>query len=673
MRANIELGTIIGFAVGSLLVACSGSAGTASAPATVSNAIHVDADAPDGGDGASWTSAINDLSLAIEVARAGDEIWVAEGTYRPALPDGDRLASFVLKSGVALYGGFVGNETERAQRDVTAHPTILSGDLDGDDGNLFQNMQENSIHVVMALDLEDSVLDGFTVESGRADGLVHGDTRDSQDQGAAVDIFGGHPVFRDCTFQKNWMSDHGSVNDHGTGTTFDHCMWCANHAQAIGAGLYIHTDAMTSVVDCMFLDNEAVLDGGGTYCRSVAGTQFLGCAWRGNAANQGAGMFNSEASGAHVEQCDFTLNVAGNGGGGVFCERSVTVVAHCTFANNSAGLDVVVGGGGGGGSGGGGFWSTGGSPLVQSCTFQHNAASFGGGVYHIEDSAAVVVDCDLIENTAGEGAGLYTLTSPSHTSGCRFVGNVASGTNFSVGGGMSNYFSNSVVDDCLFRGNRAQLGGGGMYCEGETPLFTGLRFEGNVAFGETEGFGGGLLDGYHTSARVVNCTFALNRAKKGGGIHEMFASSSTVVNCSFAGNVAHKGGSVFANDDSLCRYCNCVMWGGSPAEHAGPIEFEYGCMEDVSAGAFGSFAMDPMFVRMPSAGMDLVLGTGDDDYGDLHLMPGSPCIDAGWNRFVPGDVVTDADGAGRFVDDGAMPNVSPGPKAPVDIGAFEVH
>src|SRR3982750_1313077 len=98
MRPLLELRTIVGASCAILFVACSGSSEPAPAPATVSPAIHVDSDAPDGGDGASWASALNDLHAAVDVARSGDEIWVAEGTYRPAPPDGDRLASFVLKS-----------------------------------------------------------------------------------------------------------------------------------------------------------------------------------------------------------------------------------------------------------------------------------------------------------------------------------------------------------------------------------------------------------------------------------------------------------------------------------------------------------------------------------------------------------------------------------------------
>jgi predicted outer membrane repeat protein len=416
-----------------------------------------------------------------------------------------------------------------------------------------------------------------------------------------------------------------------------------------------------------------VNEGGGTYCRSEHGALFQDCLWSGNSAVNGAGMFHAEASTAHVEDCTFSDNVAGNGGGGIFCERTMTVVENCLFENNAAGLEVTTGGGGGGGSGGGGFWSTGGTPFVAECLFRSNFASFGGGVYHIEESAAVVVDCDFENNRAGEGGGLYTLSSPSHASGCTFIGNVASGTSFSVGGGMSNYFSDSVVEDCLFRGNHAELGGGGMYCEGENPLFTNLRFEGNEAFGDTEGFGGGLLDGYHTHSTIVNCTFALNRAKKGGAIHEMFASAGTIVNCSFADNRAIKGGTLFINDDSVSTYTNCVVWGSTPTDHVGPIHFEYGCMSDIGPGMTGSLSIDPLFVRMPSIGPDGVWGTDDDDFGDLHLQLESPCIDAGANRAVPAAVTEDADGAPRFHDMPQTKDTGVGASPLVDMGAFEVN
>ena len=45
--------------------------------------IYVDDNASAGGDGASWASAHKYLQDALASAEYGDEIWVAEGTYKP--------------------------------------------------------------------------------------------------------------------------------------------------------------------------------------------------------------------------------------------------------------------------------------------------------------------------------------------------------------------------------------------------------------------------------------------------------------------------------------------------------------------------------------------------------------------------------------------------------------
>jgi subtilisin family serine protease len=75
-----------------------------------SGIYYVDADANSGGDGLSWSTAFDDLQDALEaVTCTGDEIWAAEGTYKPT--DGtDRSVSFELPKGVELYGGFAGIE-----------------------------------------------------------------------------------------------------------------------------------------------------------------------------------------------------------------------------------------------------------------------------------------------------------------------------------------------------------------------------------------------------------------------------------------------------------------------------------------------------------------------------------------------------------------------------------
>jgi len=88
-------------------------------------------------DGTSWANASDSLQVMIENSLVGDQVWVAAGTYHPTAytePDQDSLLrSFVLKDGVEVYGGFAGTETSLGQRNVTANPTILSGDFDGND------------------------------------------------------------------------------------------------------------------------------------------------------------------------------------------------------------------------------------------------------------------------------------------------------------------------------------------------------------------------------------------------------------------------------------------------------------------------------------------------------------------------------------------------------------
>ncbi len=77
-----------------------------------------------GKSGASWSDSLDEggFRSALGGAQPGTEFWVARGRYRPVtslgtVPAVARSASFALKTGVALYGGFAGTETSRDQRD----------------------------------------------------------------------------------------------------------------------------------------------------------------------------------------------------------------------------------------------------------------------------------------------------------------------------------------------------------------------------------------------------------------------------------------------------------------------------------------------------------------------------------------------------------------------------
>jgi hypothetical protein len=130
--------------------------------------LYVDGDARGAKNGLSWASAYTDLQDALDEAQAGDQIWIAEGTYRPTSTEGtQRSSTFGLKSGVALHGGFAGTEVWLHERDPASHPTILSGDIDE-----ALNPDDNVYHVVTSTlgVTGTAVLEGLTISGGNANG-----------------------------------------------------------------------------------------------------------------------------------------------------------------------------------------------------------------------------------------------------------------------------------------------------------------------------------------------------------------------------------------------------------------------------------------------------------------------------------------------------------------------
>jgi hypothetical protein len=114
-----------------------------SVPAAV---IRVRTDGDDSKDGLSWPTAKKTLAAAIgAAAETGGEVWAAKGTY---------VEHIVIPAFVYLYGGFAGDETARAARDVAANPTVIDGA-----GVPTVVLVKNAGYLV-------STLDGFTVQNG---------------------------------------------------------------------------------------------------------------------------------------------------------------------------------------------------------------------------------------------------------------------------------------------------------------------------------------------------------------------------------------------------------------------------------------------------------------------------------------------------------------------------
>jgi len=116
-------------------------------------------------------------ALAAAEASGGTvtEIRVAHGTYKPDrganVAPGDRTASFKLENGVVLRGGFAGcGAVNPHDQEIALNPTVLSGDLFGDDGAEFSNRGDNSFHVVVIAASAAIYAQGLRVEGGNAIG-----------------------------------------------------------------------------------------------------------------------------------------------------------------------------------------------------------------------------------------------------------------------------------------------------------------------------------------------------------------------------------------------------------------------------------------------------------------------------------------------------------------------
>jgi hypothetical protein len=229
--------------------------------------IYVDADATGANNGTSWEDAYTDLQPALDGAVIGDQIWVAEGTYTPTLefsPGDPRSATFQLKNGVALYGGFdpSAGDVGWEDRDWVGNVTILSGDIGiaGDPG-------DNSYHVFyhpleLALD-GSAILDGFTVSGGNADA----DWPHCSGGGMFNDL--SSPAVTNCTFANNSASQRGG-------------------------GIY-NFFASPKVTNCTFSGNSASL-GGGMHNNDLSSPEVTNCTFSGNSASLGGGIYNYHSS-----------------------------------------------------------------------------------------------------------------------------------------------------------------------------------------------------------------------------------------------------------------------------------------------------------------------------------------------------------------------------------------
>jgi uncharacterized repeat protein (TIGR02543 family) len=636
--------------------------------------IYVDDNASEGGDGTSWASAHKYLQDALADVNASDEIWVAEGTYKPdqgaGITEGNRTVSFNLVNGVGMYGGFKGRETTRTPLG-DGNQTILSGEINAD--KTFW-----SLNVVSGVDLDgNTTLNGFRITKGNANGYGYTPYGNS----GGMYLKNSSPTLINCVFSGNSAGrDGGGMGNNGGSPTLTNCTFTDNSASGRGGGMY-NSGSSPTLTNCVFTSNSA--GGGAGMYNSSSSPTLTNCVFSGNSASASGGGMGNTKSFPTLTNCVFTGNSADIDGAGMYNSSSSPTLTNCVFTGNS---------GFGRFGSGAGMYNSSSSPTLIDCTFTDNSAvRLGGGMFNTDNSSPTLTNCVFSSNSASDnGGGMYNSGSSPTLINCVFSGNSAN-----YGGGMCNNGGSPTLTNCVFTGNSGfgglGAGGGGMYNNGSSPTLTNCNFTDNSADSDGGGMGnnrgsptltncnftdnsagrdGGGMWNYESSPILTNCVFSGNSAGDGGGMYTHGYYSPTLINCVFSGNSADSGGGGMYNyGPAPPTLTNCILWKNLTNGSEG-----HGIYGDSWRGIVLEEAVAPQFPGDPNA-KDRVLGppniaqgwTGDgraisvdplfknpdnpigpdgkwftaDD--GLRLKDGSPAIDAGYNASLPADT-NDLDG-----------------------------
>lgn len=628
--------------------------------------LHVLPGASGNGDGSSWQNAFTNLQSALAEAQAGDSVWVAEGVYFPDASD--RTVSFRVKSGVRIFGGFSGTETELAARDWELYPATLSGAI----GSIFSG--DNSLHIAY-LDSPDSntVIDGFRFTKGVEDA----DTTDLG--GAALFIWAKDTLgiprsaarIRNCRFEGNNSVSYGgavSIASYGAEhTRFERCTFLQNDARFGGAVGVSATKIHTAFIDCRFVSNVA-LEGGGAITLSAAqsGVRFSGCDFEKNRTkNSGGGAVNHAGAslpgeGVVFRDCRFSENI---------CEINGYPEGGALFMGSWSGADTL---------------------LLENCIFRKNTGEKAGAVYIDQYGTAgsryCIRDCRFEENESANVSAVRIGCSGGCSnkfirsldiSGSFFLKN--KGKALSIEGSASDTVPSVLrIDSCLFRENR-NAAVFSVNIEGDARLqIDATEFSANK--------NGEVLVALVTQSTLTNCILDNNR--EAYWLMSWEEGTLNLRNCLFRNNQSQDF--MFGANFGVLSAVNCHFDANTPGDDY-PFPFfsaDASITNSVFTGNTGTpyvvpGYMNPHFqhcffaapISNPPATLSLGPGNligGDPMFvdpaaGDFRLQPCSPLIGAGDNAAAAGwpvDIAGAARVQGGKVDIGILEAPAPQLAAP---------
>jgi Chlamydia polymorphic membrane protein (Chlamydia_PMP) repeat len=401
----------------------------------------VDPDATGANSGGCWEDAFTDLQTAVNTATEGYEVWV-KGDHSPdpfvyTSLAGGTSSVLIMKEGVHIYGGFVGNEQKLENRDWEINKTILDGKYAS------CNVVKGASH---------ATLDGFVIKRGYNSGDLCLITTVKCGAGMNNSNVSGITI-RNCEFITNDSTDHGgAIYNYQMDGEIDNCLFERNNSDRFGGAIYNYSSS-PHITHSTFLNNSAQ-DGGAIHNTTTSAPRVFGSSFINNYATRNGGAFNNEQeSYVIIENSLLEDNHASSFGGAIRNDENLGLeVIGCFFTRNGCG------------GGGGAIYNHNAPIQVSNTSFNFNETTIvgpttsdyfrGGAVWLVGDTSSSFSNCLFWENTATYGGAVANTGSFATFTNCTFSGNVAS----VFGGGVFNEgSSNPTFNNSILYGNATAL------------------------------------------------------------------------------------------------------------------------------------------------------------------------------------------------------------------------
>lgn len=396
-------------------------------PVSTSRIRYVKEQATGRGDGSDWDNASGDLQRMIDELADNNpqglpgEVWVAAGTYEPQsqlIQGTGYSASFRMRDGISVYGGFIGGENSKTEREkkeggmpwefqnqtvlMAAYYVRNESNPSFTDHNHKWTLTSDSRHVVWFAPMPDeegtftqpTYLDGVTITGGYAQG------------GTGLEDF---------------KTDRGAgVYMDGSNTYLTNCVVKENYATGNGGGIYLKGGRVQS---SLIYNNNADQNGGAVYVddRGLVHRSML----TNNSARNGAGVYLDNQPATQGEQdhpeylilstCVVSNNTA-SGNGAVYCDEGGVLLQN-TITNNNC---------------------------VTSTDATDPNASQTGGIYI--NQYALVANSVIWNNRMSDGTNIPMYAKNPTADKVRFMYNAISGVNNAVWNNTLQEQTLSLVD-----------------------------------------------------------------------------------------------------------------------------------------------------------------------------------------------------------------------------------